>query len=696
VRPIGAPLTGIQSGSAQSLIMGSQASHRIFLSTLIAMLAVCAPVHAGIRLQAASLSLPGATLRDVQASLAPGADGRPQLQLRAEHVSLPALGWKDVALSLNGVPLRAGAHAWQLDGQLALARAPGNALAAANVSVAIDIDAGSLDIHFDQRDTALRVLMPLDQPTHLSVTLKGLPLAWLQGVLANAWASGHVTAGTLQGELALDMPARGAQISGKVGVANGGVDSRAGTLAAQQVGLRGTFSLDTSAPEPHFDFDGVLDGGQILLGPLYAQLPAHAAQLQLSAKLGAQGIAIDNLHFDDGDALSVGGKLRFDAKENLVALDFDRFQASLPDAYTRYGSAWLATLGWKDMATSGNLSGSIALSNGVAQQFDVRANDVGISDGDGRIALSGLKGELDWDAQGARPASTLAWQSLAIYKLPFGATALHFKSDAGALALAEPVQLPLLGGTFSLQALQWRPAADKQDRLNAAFAVADIDVPSLCKLFGWPAFPGTLGGAVPDLRYSGDQIMLDGGLSLHVFDGFVDVTRLALEQPFGVAPVLAADIAMKQLDLAQLTSVFDFGSITGRLDGTINGVRLVDWQPVAFDAALHADSGGRISQRALKSLTEVGGGGIAAGLQGLALNLFKTFGYSRIGLSCVLRAQVCTMGGIESGSQGAGYTIVEGSGLPHISVIGHQREVDWPTLVERLKEATENGGPVVK
>jgi hypothetical protein len=675
--------------------MASLASHRFLLFALLATMA-CAPVQAGIRLQADSLALPGAALKGVQASLAPGPDGRPRLQLRAAHVSLPALGWDDVALDLSGVPMRAGANAWQLDGQLAVSRAPGNALSAAKVSVAIDTDAGSLDIHFDQRDTALRVLMPLDQPTHLSVSLKGLPLVWLQGVLANAWSGGRVTAGTLQGDLALDMPAQGAQISGKVAIADGGFDSRAGTLAGQQIGLRGTFSLDTNPAQAGFNFDGALDGGQMLLGPLYAQLPSHSAQLQLAGRVDAQGIAIDSLHFDDGDALSLGGKLAFDAKDNLTELDFQRFQARLPDAYTRYGSAWLATLGWKDLATTGSLSGSIALAKGVPSSFDMRASNVSISDADGRIALSGLNGELDWDAQGSRPASTLSWQSLAFYKLPFGAATLHFRSDAGALGLTGPAQLALLGGTFSLQGLAWRPAADKQDRLNAAFAVSDIDVPSLCKLFGWPQFPGTLGGAVPALRYSGDRILLDGGLSLHVFDGFVDVTSLALEQPFGVAPVLAADIDLRQLDLAQLTSVFDFGSITGKLDGAIHDLKLVDWQPVAFDAALHADSGGRISQRALKSLTQVGGGGIAAGLQGLALNLFKTFGYSRIGLSCVLRAQVCTMGGVAPSSDGSGYTIVEGSGLPHISVIGHERQVDWPTLVERLKTATAGGGPVVR
>jgi hypothetical protein len=43
-----------------------------------------------------------------------------------------------------------------------------------------------------------------------------------------------------------------------------------------------------------------------------------------------------------------------------------------------------------------------------------------------------------------------------------------------------------------------------------------------------------------------------------------------------------------------------------------------------------------------------------------------------------------------------GYTIVEGSGLPRITVIGHERSVDWVTLVSRLKSVTEgNASPVI-
>jgi hypothetical protein len=213
------------------------------------------------------------------------------------------------------------------------------------------------------------------------------------------------------------------------------------------------------------------------------------------------------------------------------------------------------------------------------------------------------------------------------------------------------------------------------------------------RAMGWPEFPGTLAGAIPALRWVDDRVELDGGLSVNVFDGFVDVTRMSLQDPFGSSPVLAGDITLRQLDLGAMTSVFDIGSITGRMDGSIQNLRLVNWNPMAFDARLLAGSGGRISQRAVNSIVSVGGGGIAAGLQGAMLRLFKNFSYKRIGLNCVLQGSVCRMSGLDS--DGDGYTIVEGSGLPRLQVVGHQTQVDWPTLVRRLKAATESGGPEV-
>ena len=52
------------------------------------------------------------------------------------------------------------------------------------------------------------------------------------------------------------------------------------------------------------------------------------------------------------------------------------------------------------------------------------------------------------------------------------------------------------------------------------------------------------------------------------------------------------------------------------------------------------------------------------------------------------------MSGVDSA--GDGYTIVQGAGLPRIQVVGFRRRVDWPTLVARLKAATEGQTPVIQ
>lgn len=179
---------------------------------------------------------------------------------------------------------------------------------------------------------------------------------------------------------------------------------------------------------------------------------------------------------------------------------------------------------------------------------------------------------------------------------------------------------------------------------------------------------------------------------MELFNGTVAVSSLAMERPFGVAPTLSADIAIDDLDLQSLTGVFGFGEITGALDGRIDGLRLVDWQPVAFDAALYTDRKRglrqRISQRAVQDLSSVGDPGFANTIQAQLIGLFDDFGYARIGIACRLSDEVCEMDGLGSAGpasmQERGFIIVQGSGLPRLTVVGFNRRVDWPTLVERL------------
>jgi hypothetical protein len=378
----------------------------------------------------------------------------------------------------------------------------------------------------------------------------------------------------------------------------------------------------------------------------------------------------------------------------LKTLKLDRLHASFPAAYERYGRAWLSTLGLQDMRIAGQLNGSLDLRSDGPHSFAFTTDRLDMADASDRLAIDNLHGGLDWAIQGDRPATTLGWRSLQFYRVPNGAAQSQWRSHDGTLSLQQPLLVPVLNGQLRIGDLDWRPAAAEGQRLATSMVLTGVDMAAFSQAMGWPAFPGTLGGAIPSLRWVDDRFELAGGLSASLFGGFVDITRLSVQQPFGPSPVLNADIALKQLDLAAITSVFDFGSITGRLDGSVSDLRLVDWSPVAFNARLLAGSGGRISQRAVNNLTTVGGGGIAAGLQGAVLKLFKTFGYKRLGLNCALQGTVCQMSGLDSND--GGYTIVEGSGLPRLQVIGHQTQVDWPTLVQRLREAIHGAAPEIR
>ena len=50
----------------------------------------------------------------------------------------------------------------------------------------------------------------------------------------------------------------------------------------------------------------------------------------------------------------------------------------------------------------------------------------------------------------------------------------------------------------------------------------------------------------------------------------------------------------------------------------------------------------------MQNITALGGPGAAAAIQRSFLGFFERFGYRRIGLSCVLRGDVCAMDGLAS------------------------------------------------
>ncbi len=484
-----------------------------------------------------------------------------------------------------------------------------------------------------------------------------------------------------------------------------GHDSADRAFAVADLGAAGEIHLSGSVAQPHVRSHVLFHGGELLAGPVYVKLPKSRVKASLDARLEGARWIIDAFEWNDPGTvvLIASGELATQDANPVRHLRIDLQEARLEHAIDRYARSWLAAKGYAGLSGSGVISGHLGIDGSGLRGFTLDAGSVRVDDGADRFAVSGLDGRVDWDADADRPQTTLAWQSAALFGIPLGPARASLVGAGGALTLARPLAVDVLGGRLQLEKLRLQPRSARGERYAGSFAIVGIDMTKLSEVLGWPRFAGNLSGGIPEIEFAGDRIELHGGLDLYVFDGHLGVSGLVLERPFGVAPSLQADIHFENFDLDQLTSAFAFGSMSGRLNGTIGQLRLVDWRPVAMDARLRTAGGGRMSYNAVNDLTAIGGGGLSANLQTMALKMFDSFGYSELGIRCRLRDDVCSMGGIDPlpagavrGSADSGYTIVKGSGLPRITIVGHRRLVDWPTLVRRLREATQGQGPVVK
>jgi hypothetical protein len=327
--------------------------------------------------------------------------------------------------------------------------------------------------------------------------------------------------------------------------------------------------------------------------------------------------------------------------------------------------------------------------------FDVALRETSLKDRDRRFAIDGVNLRLPWE-EGQENEGKLAFGGGHFFDIPFGAIQVLVKMKGWQVALPD-LSLPVLDGRLTVNGFQ---AERRGGMWNWCFGggVTPISMERLSAVLGWPKMFGSLSGVLPAAIYDGHQVRVDGVLLVRAFDGTAVVKNLSLVEPLGRAPRLYADLDMRGLDLDLLTRTFSFGSITGRVDATVSGLELSNWQPVKFDARVASSPGDyprQISQRAVQNISSLGGAGAGAAIQRSFLRFLDQFGYSRIGLSCVLRNGVCTMDGVEAAPHG--YVIVKGGGIPAITVIGYNHYVGWDELLGRLERVIQgNVKPIVE
>lgn len=654
------------------------------------------PAQAGtLRAQVQSVSTGAGSLRGVDMVLSwPDGASTGTLEMRVAQLDMPLLSHRSRNLAWRCPLQRADDGGWTCSGPL---EASGAAPARLSLAVLPTDTRAELRVG----DKRLSYQSSAASPDLSRIRLEAIPVAWLKAYLASLWQEGQWTQGTLAGQIDVIAPQAGPfEVQARLKLDGVGLETPDGWLAAAGVAAALDLDYREQGADTRLQVDLTTRGGEFLADGLYVQLPATPVMASLTAqRSGAGPWRLPAFSWRDGKVLSASGSGQFDDGLSLQSLVLDVGLGDLAVARDRYLSGFLAPAGFADLLLSGSANAHLSLGEGKLKAMSLQLGGVTAVDPRQRFILAGLDGDLRWTA-GAQPlASRFGWTSGALYGIGLGPTQFELTSAGGELRLAGPSRIAALEGSLSLDDLRWQPPeGERGTRFQLGATLSGLDLASLSQRLGWPPFTGTIAGRIPAARYESGVLTLDGGLAMQVFGGSVSLSELVMERPFGVAPTLSADIAIQDIDMEPMTAAFGFGAITGRMDGRIAGLRMVDWSPVAFDARLQSDPSWkgrkRISQRAVEDISKVGGAGLVAGLQTQVLKLFDDFGYARIGLACRLRDNVCAMDGV--GSAGDGYTIVEGSGLPRIQVVGFRRRVDWPTLVARLVAATEGQAPVIQ
>jgi hypothetical protein len=438
-----------------------------------------------------------------------------------------------------------------------------------------------------------------------------------------------------------------------------------------------------------------LDQGQFYSDPYYLDLTQSPLNLSLKGRWSPE---LNQLQLQQAELqllpiVEVKGRAQIDLNTlDIHSARFNYETAQLGELYQTIIQPIVVGSMADELQITGELSGEIGLSQAGLESIRAQLKSINVDDNRELFALHDLDGLLAWSMHGTDEPSHFEVQSGHFYQIPHGPLSVQLQTSANGMRLVKPLDISLLGGQIIIDRFETNNLFHGNPEWETGAEVINLSLQQLSSAFEWPALSGKLNGKLPKMHYQNDLLSFDGALKVDVFDGQIEVKHLKIKQPLGRVPELFAAAEMQGLDLEQITRTFSFGHIEGGLEGQINGLHLLSWEPVAFQAQFNSPKNDqlphRISQRAVDNLTSIGNG-MGGSLQNTFLGIFKEFRYNRIQLQATLNGDIAELGGIDHPD--GGYYLVKGAGLPRIDVIARNRRVAWKTLVERLKNIRVEG-----
>ena len=349
--------------------------------------------------------------------------------------------------------------------------------------------------------------------------------------------------------------------------------------------------------------------------------------------------------------------------------------------------SYLEILGINDLDIIGELNGKLTLKDGNITSINAQLSEMFVELESKKISVENLTADINWQNKGLFQTSEISWDSMLLAGMPINQSQLQFDSVSEHLRLKKGTIIPIFDGSIVIYELKLEDVF--QPEINIVFdgEVKPISLALITEKMGWPAMNGVISGLIPGMKKIGHSITFDGSLDIKVFNGNMQIEHLSIERLFGIAPVIAADIYFDKLSLKQITSTFDFGEITGFINGYVKELRVTNWKADRLDAYVHTVKAKKIkqtiSQRAIDNISSIGG--VQGALSRSFLRFFNAFKYKQIGIGCKLRNSICEMRGINS--VGESYTLIEGKSIPSINIVGIRKYIDWEVLLNRLLTA---------
>lgn len=540
----------------------------------------------------------------------------------------------------------------------------------------------------------------------LTASASGVDLAKAEQ-LARPWfalPAGYTVTGHVEGRISVtNHPALAAGFSART--VDLGFSNPAGTVAGQTLGasLSGTLAREGQALTLGLTLRG--SQGQALVGPVFLDFAAHP--LALRARLSRPGtgpVEVSRLDLSQRGVIDAVGRgvVALGPHPDVETAQLEVSHLIFPGAFTEFLQLKLASSAQGSISSSGDASGEAWITHNTITRLDGTLRSFAFDDPVSRLFVREANGDIHWAATsgGTVAPSHLSWSRIGAYGLAGGAAKLTFLAWKRNFALlGGNARLPVFNGDILIHTLVGRNLGLSKATFDFDADLTPISMPRLCRAFHWPIMNGQLSGRIPLVHYRDHALTFDGNLVARVFDGIITGRHIRLENPLGQWPQLSADVTARGLDLDLVTHTFAFGSITGRVDADITGLKLFDWSPVAFDARVYTMPGDRsahrISQKAVTRIAALGGGGgaVTAALESGVLQFFHTFHYRRLAIGCRLHNQVCQMSGVGPAPDG-GYYLVQGAWLPRLDIIGNVRQVDWPRLLSQIRQGIEAQGGI--